>query len=165
LAVLQAILWSFHNASSGRCFPSYEAIAEAAACSRTSVYHPIRMLEQIGVLSWVNRIKRVREYVPGLFGKASAWRWRVVRTSNAYVISDPLASKFNFSPGTTTQGFEQEKLTANYGPLRRGIAAAEASATRTTPTTSPTAISVPPKFCMLTFAVRRADSAGMDGGS
>jgi Helix-turn-helix domain len=138
LEVLRALLWTFHNAASGKCFPSYEAIAEAAACSRTSVYHAIRMLEQIGVLSWVNRIKRVREYVPGLFGKASAWRWRVVRTSNAYVISDPLASKFNFSPGTTTQGFMQEKLTANSGPPRRGEAAAEASVTRTTPTTSPT---------------------------
>jgi hypothetical protein len=32
------------------------------------VYEAIRTLEQIGVLSWVNRIKRVREYVPGLFG-------------------------------------------------------------------------------------------------
>jgi len=28
------------------------------------VYEAIRALEQVGVLSWVNRIKRVREYVP-----------------------------------------------------------------------------------------------------
>ena len=33
--VLRALLWGFHNAASGKCFPSYEAIAEAAACSRT----------------------------------------------------------------------------------------------------------------------------------
>jgi hypothetical protein len=49
-----------------------------------------------------------------------------------------LACKSDFPTGTTTQGFKQEKLFANCGPLRRGIAAAEASATRTTPTTSPT---------------------------
>jgi Helix-turn-helix domain len=87
LAVLQALLWRFHNAASGKCFPSYEAIAEAAGCARSTVYEGA--LEQIGVLSWVNRIKRAREYVPGLFGKASAWRWRVVRTSNSYVLADP----------------------------------------------------------------------------
>ena len=32
-AVLQALLWSFHNAASGLCFPSYEAIAEKAGCA------------------------------------------------------------------------------------------------------------------------------------
>jgi Helix-turn-helix domain len=116
LAVLAAILWRFHNAASGKCFPSYEAIAEAAACSRTSVYYAIRALEQVGVLSWVNRIKRVREYVPGLFGKGSAWRWRVVRTSNSYVLTDPLASKFNLRTGTIIQDSNQEKLSANCRP-------------------------------------------------
>jgi DNA-binding FadR family transcriptional regulator len=50
LAVLQALLWRFHNASSGRCFPSYEAIAEAAGCARSTVYEAIRALEQAGVL-------------------------------------------------------------------------------------------------------------------
>jgi hypothetical protein len=28
LAVLAALLWGFHNAASGRCFPSYETIAD-----------------------------------------------------------------------------------------------------------------------------------------
>jgi hypothetical protein len=28
------------------------------------LYDAIRVPEQVGVLSWVNRIKRVREYVP-----------------------------------------------------------------------------------------------------
>jgi hypothetical protein len=133
VAVLAALLWSFHNAGSGKCFPSYEAIADRAACSRTMVYHAIRALEAVGILSWVNRIVRVREYMPGLFGKASAWRWRVVRTSNSYAVADPLTSKFNLRTGTLTQDLNQEKLIANCGPLRRDEAAAEASATRTTP--------------------------------
>ena len=30
LAVLEALLWAFHNCRSGLCFPSYERIAEAA---------------------------------------------------------------------------------------------------------------------------------------
>ena len=123
VAVLQALLWSFHNAGSGKCFPSYEAIADRAACSRTMVYHAIRALEAVGILSWVNRIVRVREYMPGLFGKASAWRWRVVRTSNSYAVADPLASKFNLRTGTITQDSNQEKLIANCGPLRRDEAA------------------------------------------
>jgi hypothetical protein len=44
-------------------------------------------------LSWVNRIKRVREYVPGLFGKTSAWRIAVQRTSNAYSFNDPASGR------------------------------------------------------------------------
>jgi hypothetical protein len=119
LAVLTALLWRFHNAATGKCFPSYEAIADAAGCARSTVYEAIRALEQIGVLSWVNRIKRVREWVPGLFGKASAWRWRVIRTSNSYVLTDPLASKSDFQTGTITQGFNQEKLLQNVGHWSR----------------------------------------------
>jgi hypothetical protein len=34
LAVLEALLWAFHNAKSGLCFPSYEKIAEAAHCAQ-----------------------------------------------------------------------------------------------------------------------------------
>ena len=30
-------LWAFHNAKSGLCFPSYERIAEAAGCARSTV--------------------------------------------------------------------------------------------------------------------------------
>jgi hypothetical protein len=133
LAVLQALLWRFHNTASGKCFPSYEALADAAGCARSTVYEAIRALEQVGVLSWVNRIKRVREWVPGLFGKASAWRWRVVRTSNSYVLDDPLGSKSDFPTGTLTQGVKQVKLTANCGPLRRDEAAAEASTAHSKP--------------------------------
>jgi hypothetical protein len=121
-----ALLWRFHNAGTGKCFPSYEAVVEATACSRTSVYLAIRALEQVGVLSWVNRIKRVREYVPGLFGKTSAWCWRVKRSSNAYVFNDPL-TKSDFQTGTITQGDKQEKLIAKCGPPRRGEIAAETS--------------------------------------
>ena len=32
------------------------------------MYEAIRALEQVGVLTWMNRFKRVREDVPGLFG-------------------------------------------------------------------------------------------------
>jgi hypothetical protein len=37
VAVLEALLWAFHNAKSGLCFPSYERIAEAAGCARSSI--------------------------------------------------------------------------------------------------------------------------------
>ena len=83
LAVLEALLWGFHNAKSGLCFPSYERIAEAAGCARSTVAEALRALEDRGVLSWVNRIKRVREPCPDLLGD-QGWRWRVLRTSNAY---------------------------------------------------------------------------------
>jgi hypothetical protein len=88
LAVLEALLWAFHNARSGLCFPSYEAIAEAAHCARSTVAEALQALEEAGILSWVHRVKRVREACSDLLGDGG-WRWRVLRTSNAYVFTDP----------------------------------------------------------------------------
>jgi biotin operon repressor len=88
VAVLEALIWGFHNAASGRCFPSYERIAEKADCSRATVYSAIHALERAGLLTWVNRIKRVREWGRDLFGRAQNC-WRIERTSNAYVLIDP----------------------------------------------------------------------------
>ena len=72
LAVLEALLWAFHNAKIGLCFPSYETIAEAAGCARSTVAEAIKALEDAGVLSWVNRIKRVREQCSDLLGADGA---------------------------------------------------------------------------------------------
>ena len=110
VAVLGALLWGFHNAATGKCFPSYERIAEKADCARSTVYEAIRALEATGVLTWVNRIARIREWGPDLFGRAQN-RWRVIRTSNAYTFVDPqpparppdYSSKSKFPTGTEGQ--------------------------------------------------------------
>jgi Helix-turn-helix domain len=109
LAVLEALLWGFHNAASGRCFPSYERIAERAGCARSTVYEAINGLERAGILTWVNRIARIREWGPDLFGRAQN-RWRVIRTSNAYAFVDPQppakppdSSKSEIATGTEGQ--------------------------------------------------------------
>jgi hypothetical protein len=107
LAVLEALLWAFHNAKSGLCFPSYETIAEAAGCARSTVAEAIKALEDAGVLSWVQRVKRVRERCSDLLGD-KGWRWRVLRTSNAYNFRDPGLpdpSKSEKPTGTLNQDF------------------------------------------------------------
>src|SRR5271157_244982 len=48
LAVLQALLWSFHNSRSGLCFPSLDRIAEAAGCARSTVQLAMLALEDAG---------------------------------------------------------------------------------------------------------------------
>ena len=88
LAVLKALLWGFHNAKSGLCFPSYEKIAEAASCARSTVAEAIKALEDAGILSWVNRLKRVAEASRDLFGHRMC-KTRVIRTSNGYHFIDP----------------------------------------------------------------------------
>ncbi len=92
MAVLEALLWGFHNARSGLCFPSYETIADKAGCARSTVGEAIKALEEAGLMSWVNRIARIREAVPerDLFGRCMT-RWRIIRTSNAYHFNDPKA--------------------------------------------------------------------------
>jgi Helix-turn-helix domain len=101
LDVLGALLWAFHNARSGCCFPSYERIAEKAECARSTVAEAIKALEFAGVLTWQNRITRIRERCRDLWGR-EGWRWRVIRTSNAYVLFDP-ASKSDQRMGTPDQ--------------------------------------------------------------
>ena len=112
LDVLEALLWSFHNARSGLCFPSYEKIAERAGCARSTVAEAIKALEDAGILSWVNRIKRVAEASIDLFGQRIR-KTRVVRTSNGYYFIDPQppkrpeslgeSSKSDFPSGTSIQ--------------------------------------------------------------
>ena len=80
LDVLEALLWGFHNARSGLCFPSLATIAKAAACAPSTVAEAIKALEAVGILSWVNRIVRIRERCEDLFGNMGT-RWRIIRTS------------------------------------------------------------------------------------
>jgi AraC-like DNA-binding protein len=88
LDVLQALLWGFHNAQSGLCFPSLAKIAEAAGCAPSTVAEAIKALEAVGILSWVHRIARIRERCEDLWGNMGT-RWRIIRTSNAYHFRDP----------------------------------------------------------------------------
>lgn len=102
LDVLGALLWVFHNARSGCCFPSYERIAEKAGVARSTVAEAIKALEFAGVLTWQNRITRLRERCADLFAK-DGWRWRVIRTSNAYVLIDPKTGIYAGIPSKSDQ--------------------------------------------------------------
>jgi hypothetical protein len=109
LDVLEALLWGFHNSRSGVCFPSYEVIAAKAECARSTVAEALKALEWAGVLTWQNRITRILVRERDLFGQWAA-RWQVIRTSNAYVFTDPkpqpaaaFACKSENPPGTQNQ--------------------------------------------------------------
>ena len=107
LDVLEVLLWGFHNARSGLCFPSLERIAEKAKCARSTVTEAIKALEDAGLLSWVNRIVRVKDSVIDLFGH---WvpRVRVLRTSNAYQFTDPLGLRGHKSAGSQGNSSKSE---------------------------------------------------------
>ena len=89
--VLEALLWLFHNCKTGLCFPSYESIAAKAKCSRSHVGAAIKRLEAAGLVSWVNRLKRIREAGADVFGGHGV-RVRVFRISNGYRFNDPEAA-------------------------------------------------------------------------
>jgi len=126
VAVLEALLWAFHNAKSGLCFPSYDTIAEAAHCARSTVAEALKALEEAGVLSWVHRIKRVRELCPDLLGD-QGWRWRVLRTSNAYAFSDPspAADRPNSSKSETSTGTPNQDISLRYSNANESPSAAK----------------------------------------
>jgi hypothetical protein len=124
LDVLQALLWQFHNSRSGVCFPSYERIAEKAECARSTVAEALKVLEWAGVLTWQHRITRVREHCRDLWGK-EGWRWRVIRTSNAYAFVDPKAAVSAGIPSKSenpTGTLNQEILDPVPSPLERALA-------------------------------------------
>jgi Helix-turn-helix domain len=122
LEVLEALLWGFHNARSGCCFPSYETIAARAECARSTVAEALKALEWASVLTWQNRITRIHVRERDLFGHWAS-RWRVIRTSNAYVFRDPLAcpagvpaSKSENPSGTWNQEVIDSSLTLAVDP-------------------------------------------------
>ena len=117
LDVLGALLWVFHNARSGVCFPSYETIAEKAGCARSTVAEALKALEWAGVLTWQNRITRIRERCRDLFGR-DGWRWRVIRTSNAYVFRDPKAAVPAVLLPSPTNGREHQNQELNLSLYR-----------------------------------------------
>lgn len=123
LAVLEALLWGFHNGKSGQCMPSHEAIAERAGCARSTVALALKALEAVGLLTWVNRLTRVIETGRDLFGRLVR-RWRTIRTSNAYAFRDPKtppphpkSSKSEFRGGTPNQDSFLSLTTASAPPL------------------------------------------------
>jgi hypothetical protein len=122
LAVLEALLWGFHNAKSGLCFPSYETIAAAADCARSTVYEAIKALEDAGIMSWVHRLKRVRVPCADLFGETTGSRVVPQRTSNGYHFIDPVGSglrpdlpESEKPTGTANQGFFSSKGVTRQG--------------------------------------------------
>ncbi len=108
LRVLKAMLWEFHNSRTGRCYPSYETIAEKAECCRDTVYEAIKALMASGILDWVNR-----------FDKIYIGRWQVIRVSNAYKFRDPLpcaTSSENYKSENPAGTLHQEKISTNAPP-------------------------------------------------
>lgn len=109
LAVFLSLLYVFHNTTTGRTFPSYARLAEASHCANSTVGAAIQALEAVGLITWSQRVQRVRVPEPSWLG-GYALRTRILRTSNAYVInditathSDPQASNTEDRRGTTNQ--------------------------------------------------------------
>jgi hypothetical protein len=138
MEVLEALLWGFHNCKDGRCFPSYESIAARARCNRDTVYEAIKALEFANILSWVNRITRIRTRERDLFGQWAS-RWRIIRTSNAYLFRDPLpchegcptlrrSSASESPPGTNIQELSSSYATSPATESEAVTAAREALA-------------------------------------
>ena len=129
LEVLEALLWGFHNARTGRCFPSTRRSPPRPSAAGTRS----RGAEGAGVgrrADLADRIARIQVRERDLFGRWAS-RWRVIRTSNAYVFRDPQqrsegvpASKSENPAGTLNQ--EIQSLTAAPAdpdsPLERALA-------------------------------------------
>ena len=129
-AVFAALLMGFHNCRSGRAFPSYDAIQEAAGCCRATVAAALRALEESGLLTVLNRLVRVRWKDEA----ALAWRIRVMRTSNCYAFPSDKPSESKLQRGTGTQVLDSSLLDA-LDRLQRGLRGRRAPETALAATT------------------------------
>jgi DNA-binding MarR family transcriptional regulator len=55
LAVLKALLFTFQNVATGRCDPSFDALARAAGVARSTVAVALQRLEAAGLLERIRR--------------------------------------------------------------------------------------------------------------
>lgn len=104
--VLRVLLWTFHNSQDGRCFPSYERIAQAAKCKRDTVFRAIKILERARILTWEHRLLRVQYRERNVFGQIMLMN-RVVRTSNAYFFNDLGLGNWLPAPGKLSKSENQ----------------------------------------------------------
>ena len=89
LDVLRALLKCFYSYLTGECFPSYDQIAEAAGCSRSTVATKLRILEQLGILETIRR-----KVVASFTSRVHRVRFDVaVQTSNSYVFNLPITDR------------------------------------------------------------------------
>ena len=87
--MLRALLKRFYSHRDGTCFPSYDAIAEAAGCARSTVAAKLRVLEQLGIIETIRR-----KVVATFTSKAHRVRFDVaVQTSNSYRFNIPVMDR------------------------------------------------------------------------
>jgi hypothetical protein len=113
--VLSATRRLVHSTSSTRWAGLLCSAAKSRALKRVQAMSD-QNRGNFGILSWVNRIARIREWGPDLFGRAQN-RWRVIRTSNAYTFIDPKicgkpsgSSKSELPTGTQAQELPLERF-------------------------------------------------------
>ena len=89
LDVLRALLRRFYSYRTGECFPSYDAIAEAAGCCPVDGAAKLRILEQLGIIETIRR-----KVVASFTSRVHRVRFDVaVQTSNSYVFNLPIADR------------------------------------------------------------------------
>lgn len=89
LDVLRVLLKCFYCYATGECFPSYDAIAEAAGCSRSTVAAKLRVLEEYGIIRTIRR-----KVVASFTSRVHRVRFDVgVQTSNSYVFNLPITER------------------------------------------------------------------------
>src|ERR1700735_1829972 len=88
--------------------------------TRSTVAEALKVLEWAGVLSWQHRITRILVRERDLFGQWAA-RWQVIRSSNAYVFTDPkpqLSGGFSCKSENPTGTQNQDILDLRLAPAR-----------------------------------------------
>ena len=87
--MLRALLRRFYSRRTGECYPSLDAIAEAAGCCRATVATKLRVLAELGIIEVIRR-----KIVQSFTSRVHRVRFDVaVQTSNSYVFNHALADR------------------------------------------------------------------------
>lgn len=104
LAVLRALVMTFHNRYSGRCDPSLDTLAAAAGVSRSTVVVALQRLLRAGIIAWTRRMVRIRKAGVVTLRQASN-AYRVVAALPVHRAAAPphLVTESRFPPGTSKE--------------------------------------------------------------
>ena len=87
--MLRALLRGFYSYRTGECFPSHEAIAQAAGCCVETVRKKLRALEAAGIIQTIRR-----KVVASFTSRVHRVRFDfAVQTTNSYLFNLPIADR------------------------------------------------------------------------
>ena len=136
LAVARVLLLRFHNAGSGHCYPSYDALQRATGFCRATIAKALAILERLGVLKIMRRLVRTYDASGRTVARQGSNLYAFVEMPTIFMLPKPPASprrRFGLRVHGMGTNHNPQHQTAEQGPSEEALREALAEKARRTP--------------------------------